>query len=141
MAFSEYAKRIRQVIDREESGNVNAAAARSDIPQRTLHKIYTGNTQEPHVGLIAKISKTYRVDPTWLITGRHSDDFLSSEKEVTLRARELCAHMLRSLANVLQAEDTAKRPTPLAETPDQIRHLADKIADELRDPIAKEKGA
>jgi len=92
---SPIARRIRQLIDQHEDGNVTAAAKRLGCSQRGLAKIYAGQTQHPRADLLAAIVEAYEVDPGWLLTGKESRLWAEDRirAEAAREARRLVARM------------------------------------------------
>ena len=88
--------RIREVLDREESGNVAAAARKLGYSQRGLAKIYHGETQNPRADLLEAVVRVYEVDPEWLLTGKHPNGAIS-EAAVRREAVKLLRQLLDRL--------------------------------------------
>ena len=90
-------ERIRHLIDTEDQGNVSAAARRLGCPQRTLAKVYSGETRNPGADLLQAIVERYPVDPAWLLTGVESREWTEREERIRQQAVKLLMRMLESL--------------------------------------------
>jgi len=90
-------ERIRHLIDEEDGGNVSAAARRLGCPQRTLAKIYAGETSNPGSDLLQLIVERYPVDPAWLLTGVESREWAERETRSRQQAVKLLEQLLASL--------------------------------------------
>jgi hypothetical protein len=66
--------RVRSIIEREDGGDVDAAARRLGVRSEELGRLElptTGDGDPWLARLLAKIVRTYRVDACWLLTGEH----------------------------------------------------------------------
>ena len=89
--------RIRQLVDEQDGGNVSAAARRLDCPQRTLAKVYSGETKNPRADLLQAVVKFYLVDPGWLLTGVESGTWATGEARTKQQAIHILKQLLESL--------------------------------------------
>ena len=94
------AARIAQLIDREESGNVAAAARQLGVSQRGLAKVCSGETRHPRVSLLQALVREYGADPAWLLTGIPAVDWPASDSVDATIVNELPVELLDALRAV-----------------------------------------
>jgi len=126
---SPVAIRIRQIIDREEGGNVSSAARKLKLSQRGLQKIYVGETDHPGANILEALVNKYRLDAQWLLTGHHADN----DNVIEGRARKRCAEILSSLATLIRGDnvEAVVQTIQVGESfeSEQIRRAAQRIAE------------
>ena len=61
--------RVSALLGERYGGNVNRAARYMSLPQRTLARIASGATSNPHADVVERIAAHFFVSTTWLLSG------------------------------------------------------------------------
>ncbi|MGI8496632.1 MAG: hypothetical protein ACR2OG_03485 [Gemmatimonadaceae bacterium] len=107
------APRVRALIDREEAGDVEAAAHRIGIPSEELagaESVLAADSRYPAARLLAALVRAYHADACWLITGQEQIPAADLSPESRLEV----ANLLLDVANELLAERARLREARVA---------------------------
>ncbi len=66
---AQLADRLKALIQRDFSGNVNRAAAAWGVPQPTLHRYVSAVTEAPKARTLQKVARYYDTSVEWLLDG------------------------------------------------------------------------
>jgi hypothetical protein len=82
--------RVKYLVDTYFEGNVTKGARELGVSQRALHKLYTGQTPHPRLGMIqALLTRLPDVDARWLVLGVPSEDARRFEQATRARAEHV----------------------------------------------------
>ena len=93
--MSALSKRLRSLVDRDFSGNVNRAAKAWGVPQPTLHRYVSAVTEAPKARTLQKIADFYDTSVEWLLDGGGPGPLASPNPTPEVRAWE---KLVKSLA-------------------------------------------
>jgi len=88
--LTDFAQRVRDLIDTHLHGNVAAAARELGVSQRSLHDLYVGKTDDPRLTMIQAILNRFpSEDARFILLGERTDDGLRFKAAVGQRALDL----------------------------------------------------
>ena len=93
----EIAARIQKLVEREDDGDIDAAARRLGLSRQVLAELVESAPCDRNLGAIAAVVRGYEVDAIWLLTGGDGVTTSSLPPELRLQCAELLSQIGREI--------------------------------------------